>query len=604
MARRSLTPELSALLVASTLGCTGPPAEVVIDTRIGDRQAQTEAEAARETLAALAEAGAQWWALRDARQADATEVQAGDPIAYEPAPPRETSSLDAQLHALREGPIDEVSMITRNLAEAGPELWPQISTLLLAERERPKREYKQVLGVIGGDVPNRYGHFSLHWKKAHGHDVRVSEDWFEDLLGLAPARISKPLRPVYRDTLLTVALLRAAAGIAQREPALVGEVVSTLLDAAYVHGGTFRDEVGRSVDAIGDPAISHLMRESVTPDDAEEGSTAERRAAYAIYCLDRMDRLHPSRAIEAVAGDRRLLADVLGAYGLVRDGEAAPLLLDWVDADAPGVRRAARASFEAYVTGPLPKVRRKSIRLLGGQTTTQRAELSYREHARLAIRERLSAFDPELLEPECELWQPGGIVDPKCEGQPERLFHAYIERIDARRSSRRDALVARALSSSDLIAGAAMLDTLLTDGSDPVEPDLIAPFYVEVADRIEAEGDPTRAAQLLRKSAILLADADPVRARELTVDALVLEAQVEGIDEGGRQMLLGTARDLDPDGPAVSAALGRLEAQLDESGGSARERLRNLMLMLLAALGLLAWIGARIHRPREAEGTQ
>jgi hypothetical protein len=147
------------------------------------------------------------------------------------------------------------------------------------------------------------------------------------------------------------------------------------------------------------------------------------------------------------------------------------------------------------------------------------------------------------------------------------------------------------------VAAAALLDTLLTDGSHPIEPDLIAPFYTEVATTLEADGETARAAALLRKSAMLLADADPVRAQELTVDALLLEAKQDGIDERGRQMLLATAATLD-DGPSVSAALGELEAHRDESGAGARAQLAKLVLGLLAALTLLTWIGALLHRPR------
>jgi hypothetical protein len=151
-----------------------------------------------------------------------------------------------------------------------------------------------------------------------------------------------------------------------------------------VHDGTFRDEIGRAVDAIGDDAIPHLLRESVPPDGAEDGSIPERRAAYALHCLDRMDRLHPRRALEAAADDRKLLADVLDAYARVREGEAAPLILAYVDSDAPGVRQAARTAFAAYVTGPAPQNRRKSIRLFNGQTSTQRAALKPRIRATAA----------------------------------------------------------------------------------------------------------------------------------------------------------------------------------------------------------------------------
>ena len=604
MARTLAPPRSTVLLLAGVISCSGPPAEVVIDTHVGEQRAATDLERLRMTTAALIEVGNQWWAQRDERRAIAANEPSGKPpdpevYTYTPEPPREPDAFAAQVLALREGPIDEVGMITRNLAEAGPALWPAIAELLLAKREHPKRSYAQVLAVIGGDIPNRYGHFDLHWKQAHGYDVRVSNDWFEDLLGVAPGRIMGPLRPVYRESLLTVALLRAASGIARAEPRMVGEIVPTLLDVAYVHDGTFRDEVGRAMDAIGDDAIPHLLRESVPPDSAEFGTVPERRAAYATHCLDRMDRLHPSRALEAVSDDRMLLADVLSAYALVKEGEAAPLILDFVDADAPAVRQAARAAFESYVVGPTPQIRRKAIRLFNGETSTQRAALSYREHARLAIRSELAQTAPELLEPEpeCELWLPGGVVEPKCEGQPERLYRAYIELLDARRSIRRDALVAEALGTEDPLAGAAMLDTLLTDTTAPIQPDLIAPFYTEVAATVEATGDTARAAALLRKSAMLLADADPTRAQELTVDALLLEATQDGVDDSGRHMLLATAADLD-DGPEVQAALGAFEARIDESGASIRERFIQFVLGLLAALTLLAWVSALLHRPR------
>src|SRR5690606_14861545 len=139
---------------------------------------------------------------------------------------------------------------------------------------------------------------------------------------------------------------------------------------------------------------------------------------------------------------------------------------------------------------------------------------------------------------------------------------------------------------------------LLTDGSDPIEPDLIAPFYVEVASEAEARGDRARAAQLLRKSAILLADVEPDRARELTVDALMLEAQAEQVDAAGRAMLLGTARDLDPDSAIVGQAIAALDDQRGQSSAALRERLGWTVLAMFAGLGVVSLIAGRIHRPK------
>ncbi len=594
----------------ATLGCT-QPAEVVIDTRVeqptligSDPSEATEpGEDADPSLARAVPGGLRglgaWFGVGSNVGADAADTDADidaeprRPVVFEP--PTDAEQFAALLEVVRKGSMDDVPAAVRNLAEADPNVWPQVREALLAEREQSKRQYKQVLDLIGGDVPNRYGHFELAWKRAHGYSVKLSENWFEDLLAIEPGRITKPLRPVLRDLLLTCALLRASSRIAGEDPELVGDIVSALLDAAYVHEGTFRDEVGRAIDALGDPAVPHLMVESAVPEQAKEGSPEERRGAYAIYCLDRLDRLHPQRAIAAVSGDRRLLAAALQAYALTRDGEAAAPLLDFLDNDAPGVRRAARAAFEAYVTGPLPKIRRKSIRLLGGRTTTLTAELSYREQARIAIRERLARDEPELLEdePECRLYLPGHIVDPVCERQPERLFRAYVALLDERRVARRDDLVARALAHPDREQRIAMLDTLLTDGGEILAPETIAPIYVDAANVRFEGGDRAGAAQLLRKSAMLLADSDPSFSRALTIDALVLEAEIEGLDERGRTMLLSSAAELDPDSKTVAAGFARLESEAEAAGDPQRRDLAIAIAGLLAGLGALAWIGGR-----------
>ena len=198
------------------LACTGPSPEVVIETHIGEQQARREAEGARAAAVTIADSALRWWDEQRLVRVIAPVDPDGDddepdtlgprdnspapPIAYDPTPAKTREQLFAQLEALREGPMDEVGLITRNLAFADPGLWPEIRDELLAERKRPKREYKQVLAVIGGDVPNRYGHFNLHWKLAHGYDVRVSEDWFEDLLALeARPDLQAPAPGVSRD---------------------------------------------------------------------------------------------------------------------------------------------------------------------------------------------------------------------------------------------------------------------------------------------------------------------------------------------------------------------------------------------------------------------
>src|SRR5690606_37494423 len=150
------------------------------------------------------------------------------------------------------------------------------------------------------------GHFALAWKQAHGYGVKVSEDWLEDLLSLPRGKISVPLLPVYRDCILQTALLRAAQNLGQH-PDLADEVVSALLDLAYAHQGTFRDEISRSLVAMGSEAMPALIEASA------EANAPDRQPALARFILDKMDRLHPRQALAAVQSQPRLLERVLTA---------------------------------------------------------------------------------------------------------------------------------------------------------------------------------------------------------------------------------------------------------------------------------------------------
>src|SRR5262245_54177986 len=121
MARTLAPPRSTMLLLAGVISCSGPPAEVVIDTHVGEQRAATELERLRTTTTALVEVGQQWWSQRDERRALAANEPSGKPpdvevYDYAPEPPLEPNAFAAQVLALREGPIDEVGMITRNLA--------------------------------------------------------------------------------------------------------------------------------------------------------------------------------------------------------------------------------------------------------------------------------------------------------------------------------------------------------------------------------------------------------------------------------------------------------------------------------------------------------
>lgn len=610
MLRRAL------LLVTALAACGGPP-QVEVLTRAGPPPPEAEALTAaldtwRARLAALTERHLDA-ALADLPDDDARpaprrrppraaapapaeaapedRTEAPGPARQLPAgPPRAADELAALVAAVREAPLSDLGPAARALADADPALWPELRELLLAPRKARKADYKALLGLVGGDVPNRYGHFELAWKRAHGHAVRLSEDWFEDLLALPSGQVSKALRPIYRDCVLQSALLRAAAAIGQR-PGRTADVVDALLEAAYAHEGTFRDEVGRAIRRLGDPAIPTLLRRSVRPrlpadeKEAQEirDSVAYRQAEYAMIQVDRMDRAHPRKAIEAVRDDPRRLADLFAAYGAVRLDEAAAPLLDHADAPLPRVRSAAREAFLAYVTGPAPRPERKLLRLLGGGTSEGPARLTYRDMARIAIRERLADLHPDLVEPECRLVRKDGTIDRDCERQPERLTRAYFARLDEDRRAHEQAQISAALAVDDRDVSVAMLDALLADDPDLVARAELVPTYETAAAEALAAGDPARAARLLRKSAALLAAADPARAQALRVRALLHEAELARTPEG-RDMLRATAERLAPGDPAVQRAAGGGAGR----PGDAVDLPRRAGTVAAAAAGLLA----------------
>jgi hypothetical protein len=569
---------------ALSFACAAQTPEVEVQTRVGAPHEQTDLELSRANI----------WAVTRAALPVLFERAPSDPAAPETTiahPPRTPEELEALIDAIHTGAMDDMAGPARRIASADARLWPEIRAQLLTERTIPKGDYRSVLDAIGGDVPNRYGHFARAWKKAHGHQVKLSTDWFEDLLALPRGRISSMLTAVYRDCVLTTAALRAAARIG-RQPEYTAEVIDTLLQAAYIHDGTFRDEVGRAIQGVGNEAIPHLLVASMAPEGKRDDDPEVRRAAYAEVQLDKMDRLHPSRAVSVVREDPRLLAAIFDAYAVVRPAEAASVLLEFVDVRSPLVRAAARRAFSSYVTGPAPKAVSRTVRLLGGGQGRARAYLSYRQRATLALREQLQADAPALLDPACD--DPSTEEEEEaCESAPQRWSLAYFSWLDGRRQADELAEIDAALAASDPATTTQMLDRLLAVNPDLGHADRLVPFYQRVAREALGDGEHTLAARLWRKAAMLIEPTDRTLATQLRVRALVAEAKDATIDARGQRMLLETAHDLAPDDEEVGAALAQLldaastgpsvDLALRFYGGVALLGLFMLCMMTLAA---------------------
>lgn len=586
--RRSTLPTLLGPAVLVLAACGASPAQVEVRTYVGDTFDRRDPALQREALAQVFQT-----LLPDLPSLPSISFGHDDSTQAKPSrvdtsrPPKVAAEFDALVDAIRRGPIDDLGGPAERLAQSAPKLWPHVRDALLAERAGPKTDYRSVLAVIGGDVPNRYGHFELTWKQAHGYPVRVSQDWFADLLAVPRGAISVPLLPVFRDCVLEVALLRAAAHLG-REPDLADAVVETLLEVAYAHHGTFRDEVARALVALGVEGLPALAASSVTDDLQSEGP--DPRAAFARFILDKMERQHPRRALEAVRAQPRILERLLAAYGRARTVEAPEALLDFVDDPSPTVRATARAAFEAYVQGPPPRAAQRSVRLLGGGTTTARAYLTYRTRATLALRDRLMQTAPELLGTACADGKQLGEPDPTCAPEPAPLAAAYFATLDEHRRRRTDDLVTAALTLGDPADAERTLNRLLAEEPTLGEVPRVVEFFEHRARTLEAAGDLRAAATGYRKAAMLSRRHAPLMAQALEVRALVHEASVPGLGVHGQTMLLRTALELDPSDRAARDALDALERDDAASLIGPWPWRSSVLAALVLALGLaLAW---------------
>lgn len=536
-----LVPAFTACLALAA--CRGE-LDVEIETSVGTRAHRDDPKAKLEDVREVARA----LLLPAPDTATPSTAPAG------PArPPTSVADLDDLVAAIRKGALDEIGGPARRIAAAPVGLWPAVRAALQAPRRAPKGDYRSMLAAIGGDVPNRYGHFDLAWKKAHGFAVKRSEGWFEDLLVLPRSKISPVLTPVYRDVVLQTALLRAASEIG-KDPNTSAQVVDVLLEVAYLHEGTFRDEVTRAIGGIGDEAVVPLLRATIVGDDPDEARL--QRAEYAAAQLDRMDRWIPARAEAALSSEPRRLAALFDAWGQAHNGNAAAILLAHADSRIPSVRLAARRAFSGLVEGPPPKTISRRVRLLGGGTGQAQAFLNHRQLAAIAVRDALVKVDPTALEAPCEPVVAGEPIDPRCEGQPARHTAALFATLDARRLAESAAAIDAAMAAADPRATQESLDRLLAERPELGEEPRVAAAYRRGASEALADGDARRGAALSRKAAVLMAARDPQTAETLRLQALLAEAESGEVPAWGRQMLLRTADQLRPGDPHVAAALG------------------------------------------------
>ena len=425
----------------------------------------------------------------------------------------------------------------RKLMTAGRGDAPQLHRWLHGPTDVPAPDIKSVLRELGVAVPTRQGRFN-------GKAKHADRDWLDGLLGLDPKRLSPALRAALDQSLLSVALLRALAATRHQDASM------SLTRFGFRHAGAFRDECGKQIRAMGIHAVPGLLRARALKDPQ-----AFKMVRYAKYQLDRMDFNRAQRCLRKAPP--RLRAEILHAYGEVRDPSAVSAVVEQTDSADDRVRHAARWAILRFVSGRPPLAVKRKLKLAGGRET-QRARslyLTYRQLATHALARRLvkelatKSKSPDELKKQL-----------MSENEPRYLAEKLFAHFDRRRQRARHQEIASALElarKGDLKQALTAFDGILA--ANPQHPGRreMAPFYYQ-------SGLSALEAGRLRKAHLLLSKAmhlDPRASFRKAARARCLLVEVyldRNLPELQRQWKLQQALALAPDLRDARLALDRV----------------------------------------------
>jgi tetratricopeptide (TPR) repeat protein len=312
------------------------------------------------------------------------------------APVRAATPDDASALALL-GQIGGSDPATRNAAMAkldkvAPTAIDDIASFLARKRETAIEQRRQVLAMIGAEVPDSKGRFPAPPRRsAKDQELADNLDWLAALTALPSS--TDPLVGL-SEVIADDAAIRALARTNDMRAA------SILFSLAFGEETIiYRDEIGRYLRTMEPYSVPALVLES-------QSRNYDRRR-YATYQLERIDRQEPGKALRAAAGDESLAIALLEGFAATRHREAVHAVWTKVNADSPRIRSAARTAWMAYITGPPPPpAPKKRLQLPGGKLTKKEKPLwlTYRELADNELRkaanellhENLPLEDPRL----------------------------------------------------------------------------------------------------------------------------------------------------------------------------------------------------------------
>lgn len=253
------------------------------------------------------------------------EAEALPPL---PAPPRlelakpeakDLGELDQRLTALESDESDARDSAMRELLEVKGRLVPAIAFRLQQLADKADKEVmKRLFSRIREEARD-----SMRQKRRAPGVSEQSEATDYLAMLLADRRASSK---GYRELLQVVALSRMLTQIGSIEAA------RELIDV-YVRFGEFlRIHTQRELTSLGERAVPALLEASKHP--------AEKISTWAKRQLDMLGRAVPGEAIQST--DPSVLADVLRAYGRLKNPDAARIIVSFAHSERAQVREAAR----------------------------------------------------------------------------------------------------------------------------------------------------------------------------------------------------------------------------------------------------------------------
>jgi len=394
----------------------------------------------------------------------------------------------AVLMQIRTGDAAARNAANAELSKIAPKAIDGITSFLSRSREANVEQRRQVLALIGAEVPDSKGRFPVPPRRSEKDQTAAEAlDWYAALVAIGSPTPIAGLGDVIADD----AAIRALAHTNDMRAA------STLFGLAFAEETLiYRDELGRYLRKMEPYSVPALMVESQ--------SRNFDRKRYATYQLERLDRQEPSKALRAAAGDESLTIALLAGFQATHHREAVHAVWTKVNADSPRIREAARAAWLAYITGPPPPpAPKKKLQLPGGKLTKKEKPLwlTYRELADNELRkaanellhEDLPLEDPRLDDTDDD--RPAATVKVDLGDLTKRLWAFF----DRERAAQQSVIwnAANALAQAGNLAGATtQIDRMLVQNPDHANQAQMAEIYFRYGQELERnhKWDPAEAA--------------------------------------------------------------------------------------------------------------